>query len=62
MINEDQIQVSGTASIKIEDTQSCQPNPASLMNDPTFTLVQLSREEMEQVAAARSWSLKIELP
>ncbi|MBD2751210.1 hypothetical protein IC232_31760 [Microvirga sp. BT688] len=62
MMNEDQNQVSGTASVEIEDTQNFQPDPASLMKDPTFTLVQLSREEMERVAAARSLSLKIELP
>ena len=53
MMNEDQIQVSGTPSVEIEDTQNFQPNPARLMKDPTFTLVELSREEMERVAAAR---------
>ena len=55
MMNEDQIQVSGTASVEIEDTQNFQPNPASLMKDPTFTMVELSREEMERVAAARAF-------
>ena len=53
MMNEDQIQVSGTASVEIEDTQNFQPNPASLMMDPTFTVVELSREEMERVVGAR---------
>ncbi|KFG69239.1 hypothetical protein [Microvirga sp. BSC39] len=60
MMNEDQVQVSGTASVEIEDTQNFQPNPSSLMKDPTFTLVELSREEMERVAAARSLSIKID--
>jgi hypothetical protein len=62
MMNKDQIQVSGTASVEIEETQDCQPNPASWMKDPTFTLVELSREEMERVAAARSQNFsKIEV-
>lgn len=60
MMNEDQIQISGTASVEIEDTQNFQPNPASLMKDPTFTLVELSKDEMERVAAARCYA-KIEL-
>ncbi|MGF9763881.1 hypothetical protein AAII07_53085 [Microvirga sp. 0TCS3.31] len=60
MMNEDQIQISGTASVEIEETQTFQPNPASLMKDPTFTMVELSREEMERVAAARAFQ-KIEL-
>ncbi|MBM1174945.1 hypothetical protein [Microvirga arabica] len=56
MMNEDQIQVSGVASVEIEDTQNFQLNPASLMKDPTFTMVELSREEMERVAAARCFA------
>lgn len=61
MMNEDQIQVSDVASVEIEGTQDFQPNPASLMKDPTFTLVELSREEMERVSAARSYSkIKVE--
>jgi len=60
MMNEDQIQVSGTASVEIEDAQNFQPDQAGLMKDPTFTMVELSREEMERVAAARCWG-KIEV-
>jgi hypothetical protein len=60
MMNEDQIQVSGTASVEIEETQNFQPNPKSLMKDLTFTVVELSREEMERVAAARSSGIKID--
>jgi hypothetical protein len=59
MMNEDQIQVSGAMSVEIEETQNFQPNPTSWMKDSTFTLVELSKEEMERVAAARSF-IKIE--
>ena len=48
-------------SVEIEETQVFQPNPQSWMKDPTFTLVELSKEEMERVAAARSRSVKMEL-
>ena len=60
MMNEDQTQVSSAPSVEIEGTQDFQSNPASLMKDPTFTLVELSREEMERVAAAR-YNGKIEV-
>jgi hypothetical protein len=56
MMNEDQIQVSGAMSVEIEETQEFQSNPASWMKDSTFTMVELSKEEMERVAAARCFS------
>jgi hypothetical protein len=53
MMDDEQTHVFGTAPVEIEDTQNFQPDPASLMKNPTFTMIELNREEMERVAAAR---------